>query len=106
MAVALRDPAKIRQAREELGLPLKEEHQITRDATLARTLDHIDYIVNLIGIDHVGIGTDIDMRRADYIEIWRYLTQGLLDRGYSREDMEKILEGNFLRVFRANSPCD
>ena len=60
--------------------------------------------MNLIGIDHVGIGTDIDMRGTDYIEIWRQLTQRLLDRGYSREDMEKILGGNFLRVFRANSP--
>ena len=106
LAAALRDPAKIRQAREELGLPLKEEPQISRDATLARTLDHIDYIVNLIGIDQVGIGTDVDMLREDYIEIWRYLTQGLLDRGYSREDIEKILGGNFLRVFRANSPSE
>ena len=112
LAVALRDPAQMRQAREALGLPLAEEHQtfdqgstrITRGATVAGTLDHIDYIVNLIGIDHVGIGTDIDMRQADYIDIWRQLTQGLLDRGYSREDMEKILGGNFLRVFRANSP--
>ena len=114
LAIALRDPAQIRQAREALGLPTSEEHQtsdlgskrITRGATVAGTLNHIDYIVNLIGIDHVGIGTDIDMRGTDYIEIWRQLTQGLLDRGYSREDMEKILGGNFLRVFRANSPSE
>ncbi len=62
--------------------------------------------MKLIGIDHVGIGTAINMRRTDYIEIWRQLTQGLLDRGYSREDMEKILGGNFLRVFSANSPSE
>ena len=112
LAVALRDPEQIRQAREAVGAPPKAEHQsfdlgsrrITLGATVAGTLDHIDYIVNLIGIDHVGIGTDIDMRRADYIEIWRQLTQGLLDQGYSREDIEKVLGGNFLRVFRANSP--
>ncbi len=114
LAAALRDPVKIRQAREALELPTSEEHQtfdlgskrITRGATVAGTLEHIDYIVKLIGIDHVGIGTDINMRRTDYIEIWRQLTQGLLDRGYSREDMEKILGGNFLRVFSANSPSE
>ena len=114
LAVALRDPAKIRQAQEELGLPTEGEHQshdlgsrrITRGATVAGTLDHIDYIVKLIGIDHVGIGTDTDMRREDYIEIWRELTQGLLDLGYSREDMEQILGANFLRVFSANSPSE
>ena len=75
-------------------------------ANVSDFVDHIDYAVSLIGIDHVGIGTDIDMRGEDYIEIWRYLTQGLLDRGYSREDIEKILGESFLRVFRANSPSE
>ena len=67
------------------------------------TLEHLDYIVGVIGIDHVGIGTDIDMRREDYIWIYQQLVSGLLQREYTEEQIGKILGGNFLRVFRANA---
>jgi membrane dipeptidase len=67
-------------------------------------LDHIDYVVKRIGIDHVGIGTDFNHGSGikgfkDASEAPN-LTAGLLQRGYSQQDIEKIWGGNFLRVFR------
>jgi membrane dipeptidase len=71
-------------------------------ATVDHMLDHVDYIVERIGIDHVGIGNDFnhgsgidgydDAREAANI------TSGLLERGYSKSDIAKIWGGNFLRV--------
>ena len=76
-------------------------------ATLDETLDHFDHIVNLVGIDHVGIGSDYD-GVGDSLPIglkdvssYPNLIKGLLDRGYSEEDVQKILGGNLLRVWRA-----
>ena len=67
-------------------------------------INHIDYIVNRIGIDHVGIGTDFNHGSgiAGYDDASEALnvTRGLMARGYSAEDIEKIWGGNFLRVFR------
>ena len=74
-------------------------------ADLDDYLDHIDYAVRRIGIDHVGIGTDFDHGAGivgfkDASEAAN-LTRGLLSRGYSDEDVAKIWSGNFLRVLRA-----
>jgi membrane dipeptidase len=68
-------------------------------------LDHLDYIVERIGVDHVGIGTDFNHGSAvkgfsDASEALN-VTIGLLERGYGAEEIEKIWGGNFLRVFRA-----
>lgn len=67
-------------------------------------LSHIDYIVERIGIDHVGIGTDFNHGSGivDFNDASEALnvTVGLLRRGYGAEDIEKIWGGNFLRVFR------
>ncbi len=94
-------------------------------ATLDQYLDHIDYMVNLIGIDHVGFALDIGEGRTalelkilhqlakglgqapkfPYLEALnqrrklKRLTRGLLQRGYSEEHTLKILGGNFLRLF-------
>lgn len=94
-------------------------------ATLDQFIDQIDYMVNLIGIDHVGFGLDAGEGRSElevkilhgkarglgaapkfrYLEAlaprrkMKNLTRGLLQRGYSEEDTLKILGGNFLRVF-------
>jgi membrane dipeptidase len=76
--------------------------------SLSKMLDHIDYIVDLIGIDHVGLGMDFDgMGGAktnavlqDVTEI-PLITQGLIERGYSKNEVKKILGENFLRVFDA-----
>ena len=68
-------------------------------------IDHIDYVVKKIGIDHVGIGTDFNhgsglMGYEDATDALN-VTKGLLARGYKQQDIEKIWGGNFLRVFRS-----
>ncbi len=67
-------------------------------------LNHIDYIVDRIGIDHVGIGTDFNhgsgITGFDDASEAMNVTVALLERGYSQQDIEKIWGGNFLRVFR------
>jgi len=94
-------------------------------------LDHVDYVVKLVGIDHVGIGSDwpmsmplwmmeniakkvaheIGFRKEDklpttdtlkgFSENKEYIniTRGLISRGYSDEDVKKVLGENWLRVF-------
>lgn len=77
-------------------------------ATLEQTLDHFDHVVELTGsVDHVGIGSDYD-GVGDSLPIglkdvstYPNLVEGLLDRGYSEDDIRKILGGNLLRVWRA-----
>ncbi len=73
-------------------------------ATVSDFVDHIDHIVQVAGIDHVGIGTDFDGGGElegcyDVSEI-ENITFELLKRGYSEEDIQKIWSGNLLRVFR------
>ena len=68
-------------------------------------LDHVDYIVERIGVEHVGIGNDFNHGSgiegyADASEALN-VTVGLLERGYSADEIEKIWGGNFLRVWRA-----
>jgi membrane dipeptidase len=68
-------------------------------------LDHIDYVVERIGVDHVGIGNDFNhgggIAGLDDASEALNLTIGLVERGYSEEAIAKIWGGNFLRVFRA-----
>jgi membrane dipeptidase len=77
-------------------------------ATLDSVLDHIDHVVKLIGIDHVGIGSDYDgvgdSLPTDLKDVSTYpnLIQGLLNRGYSDKNIIKILSGNFMRVWKTN----
>lgn len=71
--------------------------------SVSRVVDHIDYIVKLIGIDHVGVGSDFDGVQAVPTDLTNVaelpnLTAELLRRGYSEEDISKILGGNMLRV--------
>ncbi|MNW54511.1 Membrane dipeptidase [compost metagenome] len=105
-------------------------HEDPNDTTLDHVLDHIDYVVRLVGADHVGIGTDWPMSDLDWsliyfkeqiapklgfakgdgpstetvkgLEKYSYFinfTRGLVARGYSDEDIAKIMGGNWLRVF-------
>jgi membrane dipeptidase len=75
--------------------------------SLSRLLDHLDYIVRLIGVDHVGLGSDFDgipstPKPLDDVTSFPLITKALLERGYSKTDIKKILGGNFIRVFEAN----
>ena len=68
-----------------------------------RIVDHIDHIVKLVGVDHVGIGSDFDGVQAVPADMKSVadlpnLTKELLKRGYSESDVAKILGGNMLRV--------
>ena len=74
--------------------------------SVSRIADHIDHIVKLAGIDHVGIGSDFDgvqVVPADLKSVADLpnLTKELLKRGYSESDIDKILGGNMLRVMEA-----
>lgn len=70
-------------------------------------IDHLDYIVKLVGVDHVGIGSDFDGIEAPPKELkgvqdFPLITKALMERGYSKKDIKKILGGNFIRVLKAN----
>jgi membrane dipeptidase len=71
--------------------------------SVSRIVDHIDHIVKLVGIDHVGIGSDFDGIQAVPADLKSIadlpnLTKELIKRGYSESDIDKILGGNMLRV--------
>jgi len=75
-------------------------------ATVKDAVDHIDHMVSVMGIDHVGIGTDFDGGGGladcrDATEL-RLITCELVRRGYSAEDIRKIWGGNLMRVLQAN----
>jgi membrane dipeptidase len=73
---------------------------------LSSLIDHIDHIAKVAGVDHVGVGSDFDgvsgatPQGIDSAADLPKITQALLDRGYSADDIRKILGGNLLRVFR------
>ncbi|MEE9502424.1 MAG: membrane dipeptidase, partial [Candidatus Aminicenantaceae bacterium] len=71
--------------------------------TLQELVDHIDFVVELIGVDHVGIGTDFDggggVEGCNDVSEMPNITEELLRRGYSEEDIQKIWGGNIMRVF-------
>jgi membrane dipeptidase len=77
-----------------------------RRPPLSSLIDHIDHIAKVAGIDHVGLGSDFDgvsgatPEGIDSAADLPKITQALLDRGYSADDIRKILGGNLLRVFR------
>jgi membrane dipeptidase len=82
---------------------LREYARRLPPVTVSRLVDHIDHIVKLVGIDHVGIGSDFDGIQATptdlaTVEDLPNLTAELLRRGYSEQDISKILGGNMLRV--------
>ncbi|GEO11060.1 dipeptidase [Segetibacter aerophilus] len=74
---------------------------------LSLLLDHLNYIVKLVGPDHVSLGSDFDginsaPQQLDDVTSYPLITKELLARGYSKKDIKKILGGNFMRVFKAN----
>jgi membrane dipeptidase len=94
------DPAAYRKAMSKWF-----DENPTPSATVFQLADHIDHIVKVAGIDHVGIGSDfdgIDSAPVGLEDVSKYpvLVQVLLDRGYSESDIHKVLGGNVLRAFR------
>ena len=87
------------------------ETQITRSFVsklprppLSALIDQIDHIAKIVGIDHVGLGSDFDgifstPQGLDSAADLPKITQALMARGYSAQEMDKFLGGNFLRVF-------
>lgn len=85
----------------------KDEAEAMR-APFQLLMDHLDYIVKLVGVDYVGLGSDFDgisspPQQMDDILSFRLITKTLLEKGYSKKDVYKILGGNFLRVYKANA---
>jgi membrane dipeptidase len=68
-------------------------------------VDHIEHIIKVAGVDHVGIGSDYDginmcPKQLEDVSCYPNITQVLLDRGHSREEIHKVLGGNLLRALR------
>jgi membrane dipeptidase len=79
-----------------------------QQGSIENILDVIDYFVNIAGVEHVGIGSDFDgydgnVNGLESCEKMINLTRGLVYRGYSDEDIAKILGKNFIRVFEKTS---
>jgi len=72
--------------------------------TIADFVDHIDHIVKVAGIDHVGIGSDFDgggqLKDCQDVSDYGKITQELIERNYSKQEIKKIWGGNLMRVFR------
>ncbi len=94
-----------------IGLVLYNQFLKTGEATptLEDVFTHADYMVNLVGEDHVGLGSDMDGARIeDFPEGLRKISDlpkiagFFLEKGYSEERVRKIMGGNFLRVMREN----
>jgi membrane dipeptidase len=98
--------AEDEEARQRFREQYEAEHGPYPYATLDQTLDHFDHVVELTSVDHVGIGSDYD-GVGDSLPVglkdvssYPNLVEGLLRRGYSEEDIRKILGENLLRVWR------
>ncbi|WP_165220021.1 dipeptidase [Aquisphaera insulae] len=96
------DPAAGKKALEEW---YKTEGKTLGRGTIKDVADHIDHIVKVAGIDHVGLGSDFDgINRwpvgLDDVSTYPRITDELLRRGYSESDVHKVLGANVLRAFR------
>ena len=86
---------------------LPKELKYQADAPLSVLIDHIDYLVSKVGIDHVAIGSDYDgiesaPQGLEDVSKLPLLTQALFERGYSQDDIAKIMGLNFMRIWREN----
>ncbi|ETN44977.1 uncharacterized protein HMPREF1541_09853 [Cyphellophora europaea CBS 101466] len=83
------------------------EHVATRrrDATMEHVLDHLFYVANRIGWDHVGVGSDFDgiasvIPGLEDVKCFPNLLKAILDRGATEEQLKKVMSENILRVWR------
>lgn len=107
---ALLDNYGLNRLGDALGLAQQQRDEFISElrdigyATVSDFIDHVDYAVDLIGIDHVGISSDFDggggvVGWFDASETFN-VTLELVRRGYTEEDIEKLWGGNLLRVWR------
>ncbi len=88
--------AAMEQYRQEHPIPTGSVHDV---------VDHIEHVIQVAGIDHVGLGSDFDginstPKQLEDVSCYPYITQELLNRGHSKEDIQKVLGLNILRVMR------
>jgi membrane dipeptidase len=88
-----------------LALRKREKENPLPPATVHHVVDHIEHIIKVAGIDHVGLGSDFDgipsvPRQLEDVSKYPVITQVLLDRGYTKEQILKVLGGNLLRAMR------
>jgi membrane dipeptidase len=81
-----------------------DDPEALKKVTVEDWLDHLDHAVELVGTSHVGIGSDLDggcgFPGLDDVTKFPSLTEGMVSRGYSDEDIRNILGANDLRVFK------
>lgn len=90
----------------EAALKAWDEQNPLPRGTVHRVVDHIDHVVRVAGIDHVGLGSDFDgvpalPEQLEDVSYFPFITQELLNRGYDEPGIRKILGGNVLRALRA-----
>jgi membrane dipeptidase len=115
------EAARLRKRMFEVGRELKAKYpnekefqaamaQYRKDNPIPRgtihdVVDHIEHIIKVAGIDHVGLGSDFDgidstPEQLEDVSKYPYITQELLNRGYKKEQIVKVLGANLMRVFR------
>jgi membrane dipeptidase len=82
----------------------KKEHPLPT-GSIHHVVDHIEHVIKVAGVDHVGLGSDFDgitstPRQLEDVGCYPYITQELLNRGYKRDDILKVLGLNTMRVLR------
>ena len=94
----------IRQAREAFK---ESDHGEPPRATVEHVADHIEHVIELVGVDHVGLGSDFDglgdslPEGLGDVSAYPNLLRVLIERGHTEEELRKICSGNVLRVWRA-----
>ncbi|WP_026450411.1 dipeptidase [Aequorivita capsosiphonis] len=93
-------------AQESIYVKYADESQQLR-APFEMVIQHIEYVINLVGVDYVGIGSDFDgiflpPKQLDDVTDYPLITKALFEKGYSETAIDKILGGNLLRVLKAN----
>ena len=76
-------------------------------APFSLVIEHIEYVIKLVGVDYVGIGSDFDgivvtPLQLDDVTSYPLITKALMEKGYSKKDINKIWGGNLFRVLKAN----
>jgi membrane dipeptidase len=105
-----------------IGIAFLKPFVTSEDANLSHIISHLEHVIELVGVDHVGIGTDyvdyatpenqtllgeknplgaeLIVKDAENITMIPNLTAALMRKGYSEGDISKILGGNFLQLFK------